>query len=159
GLVVAVLTGLSAVTWQWRAAVAARDEARQTLRIANEAVETYFTQVSEEQLLNEPGMQPLRERLLKRALPYYKAFVAQKGDDPMLRSALANAYLRWGTIASDLGSDEADGALESAIRDFEGLIRSDPGNVESLIGRAKARQALAQHRIFSQQHESGRREA
>jgi hypothetical protein len=45
-LVVAVLTGLAAVTWQWRAAVAARDEARRTLRMANEAVNIYFTQVS-----------------------------------------------------------------------------------------------------------------
>ena len=35
-------TGMTAVTWQWRAAVAARDEARQTLKMANEAVNTYL---------------------------------------------------------------------------------------------------------------------
>src|SRR5207237_8453537 len=93
GLVAAVLTGLAAVTWQWRAAGAARDEARRTLRMANQAVDTYFTQVSEEHLLEEPGMQPLREKLLKLSLPYYRAFAEQKANDPTLKVQLANAYL------------------------------------------------------------------
>ncbi len=86
-----MLTGVTAVIWQWRAAVAARDEARRTLKMANEAVNTYYKEVSEEHLLNEPGMQPLRERLLKLSLPYYKSFAEKEANDPALAVHLANA--------------------------------------------------------------------
>jgi len=96
GLAATALSGLAAVMWQWRAAVAARDEARQTLKLANEAVNTSFKEVSEDYLLNEPGMQPLRQKLLKLSLPYYKAFAEQKANDPALQIQLANAFFRWG---------------------------------------------------------------
>jgi tetratricopeptide (TPR) repeat protein len=160
GLVVAVLTGLSAVTWQWRAAVAARDEVRQTLRMAIEAVDTYFAKVSEEQLLNEPGMQPLRRKLLEQALPFYKALVARKNDDPELRIELANAHLRWGTIASDLGSkEEAEINLKTAADQFGVLLQGEPANLEARVGLVRTHQALAEQRIYNIQMESGREEA
>jgi serine/threonine-protein kinase len=168
GLAAAVLIGLAAVTWQWRAAVAARndalaarDEARRTLRMASDAVNTYFTQVSEEQLLNQPGMQPLRRKLLGQALPYYRAFVAQKGNDPALRLDLANAYLRWGTISSALSAnEEAQTNLTMAIAQFEDLLRTQPRNIDTLSGLARAHQELAQQRIFlTNQVESGREQA
>ena len=50
--------------------------------MADDAVNTYFTTVSEEHLLNEPGMQPLRQKLLKLSIPYYQAFVAQGATTP-----------------------------------------------------------------------------
>jgi serine/threonine-protein kinase len=162
GLIVAVLTGLAAVTWQWRAAVAARDEARRTLKIASEAVDTYFTQVSEEHLLNQPGMQPLRRKLLEQALPYYQKFVMKKGNDPAMRANLANAYLRWGDIASQLGAnEEAETNLKRAVAQFQDLLRSELANVEVRIGLAKAHQGLAQQWLFnhSDQTEFGRSEA
>jgi tetratricopeptide (TPR) repeat protein len=159
GLVLAVLTGLAAVTWQWRAAVAARDDARRTLKMANEAVNTYFTQVSEEQLLNQPGMQPMRRKLLERAIPYYKAFAAQKSDDPALRLDLANAYLRWGRIAGELGSkEEAETAFQAAVARFEEFLQSEPANVEARTGLAKAHYGIGSLRVYAGQPESGRRE-
>ena len=45
------------------------------------AVDTYFTRMSEEQLLEQPGLQPLRKKLLQSALDYYESFLAQRGDD------------------------------------------------------------------------------
>ena len=124
GLAVTALTGLTAVMWQWRAAVAARDEARQTLKMANEAVNTSFKEVSEDYLLNEPGMQPLRQKLLKLSLPYYKAFAEQKANDPALKVQLANAFFRWGTITGEIGSkEEAKQILSTAIGHFKALLR------------------------------------
>ena len=41
---------------------------------ARKAVDDYFVLVSEETLLNEPGMQPLRKRLLESALDYHQRF-------------------------------------------------------------------------------------
>jgi serine/threonine-protein kinase len=160
GLVVAVVAGFTAVTWQWRAAVAARDEARRTLRMANDAVNTYFTQVSEEQLLNVPGMQPLRKKLLEQAIPYYKKFVERKNNDPSMRFELASAYFRWGDIASQLdANDDAESNLKMAIAQFQDLLRSEPGNIEVGIGLARAHQALAQQWIYHGGPESGRQEA
>jgi tetratricopeptide (TPR) repeat protein len=148
------------VTWQWRAAVAARDEARNTLKMANDAVNTYFTQVSEEQLLNVPGMQPLRKKLLEQALPYYKELASRSKDDPAMRADLAGAYLRWGDIASQLGANEqAESALTQAVSRFTGLLGSNSSDFEARIGLAKSLQVLAQQRIFSGQAELGRQAA
>jgi tetratricopeptide (TPR) repeat protein len=159
-LVAVVLTGLAAVTWQWRVAVAARDEARRTLRMANEAVDTYFTQVSEEHLLEEPGMQPLREKLLKLSLPYYRAFAEQKGHDPALQVQLANAYLRWGMITGEIGSrDESKQLLRTAVSHFERLLGAGPTNLDFRIGLARSYQALAYQDIFTDQPQDGFRMA
>jgi serine/threonine-protein kinase len=160
GLVAAVIAGFTAVTWQWRTAVAARDEARRTLNTANEAVNTYFTQVSEEQLLNVPGMQLLRKKLLEQALPYYKEFASRSRDDPAMRADLAGAYLRWGDIASQVGAhEEAESALTEAVSRFTGLLRTRSSDVEARIGLARSLQVLAQQRIFGGRAELGRQAA
>ena len=156
GLAVTALLGLTAVTWQWRVAVAARDEARQTLKMANEAVNTSYKEVSENYLLNEPGMQPLREKLLKLSLPYYKIFAAQKADDPALKVQLASAFFRWGTITGDIGSkEEAKPILSTAIAHFKALLLADPTNLEVRIGLARSCQAFALEEVRSNQSEEG----
>ncbi len=145
-----------AVTWQWRAAVAARDEARQTLTMANEAVNTSYKVVSEDYLLNEPGMQPLREKLLKLSLPYYKSFAEQKANDPALKVQLANAFFRWGTITGEIGSkEEAKQILSTAIAQFKTLLLADPTNLEVKIGLARSCQAFALEAVRSNQAEEG----
>src|SRR5262249_46295016 len=52
-----------------------RNRAEVSFRQAREAVDRYFTRVSEDTLLNEPGLQSLRKRLLEDALTYYQLFV------------------------------------------------------------------------------------
>ncbi len=152
GLVVAVVAGVTAVTWQWRAAVGARDEARiardearGNLKAASKAVDTFFTTVSEETLLNEPGMQPLRKKLLKLALPYYQDFASRGNNDPAVRVALSNAYLNWGTITGEIGStDESRTILQTAVKHFANLCQTDPTDLEARRGLARSYQTLAQ---------------
>ena len=145
GLIIAVLTGLTMVTWQWRAAVDARDEARRTLKMANQAVNTYFTTVSEQKLLNEPGMQPLREELMRLSLPYYQAFVAQRSDDPGLRTDLARAYLNWGRGTAEVGSKEdARKILKIAVSHFESLLQAEPTDCNLQMGLARSYIFLAE---------------
>ena len=156
GLAVTALTGLTAVMWQWRAAVDARDEARQALKLANEAVNTSYKVVSEDYLLNEPGMQPLREKLLKLSLPYYKTFAEQKANDPALQVQLADAYFRWGTITDEIGSkDEAKQIMSTAISQFKALLLADSTNLEVTIGLARSYQAFALEAVRSNQPEEG----
>ena len=109
-LTVSLVGGFVGVTWQWRQAVAAGDDARASASKAQtnatharETVNTFCTLVSEEQLLDQPGMQPLRRRLLGLALKYYQTFRGQQGDDPALMKELAEAAMRSGMIADELG--------------------------------------------------------
>ena len=125
-LAVTVLTGLTAVTWQWRAAVAARDEARQTLKMANEAVNTSFKEVSEDYLLHEPGMHPCEKSSSNSRSPTTKPLLNRRPTIlPALKVQLANAFFRWGMITGEIGSkEEAKQILSTAIGHFRALLRS-----------------------------------
>ncbi len=69
-IVVVVAGGLSGVSWQWLRATRERAQAETNFRLARQAVDDYFTRVSQNKLLNVPGMQPLRKELLETALDY-----------------------------------------------------------------------------------------
>jgi serine/threonine protein kinase len=133
-----------------------RLRAEANFRQARQAVDIYFTQVSEDQLLHEPGMQPLREKLLKSALNYYQAFEKQRGDDPTLQKELAFAYLRWGTIAGELGSrKEAKEILKKAVAGFEQLQTTHAGDAEVQSGLGQSYVTLAYLQVFSDQVAEG----
>jgi tetratricopeptide (TPR) repeat protein len=115
-----------------------RDVARQQRALAEEnflmarrAVDEYFTQVSENTLLDSPvpGMQPLRKELLRTALRYYREFQARHRDDPGLRAELARACFRIGQIEGVVGTtEEALAAYEEARTLGEVLIRERPSD-------------------------------
>ena len=88
-----------------------RDEARRQRRQAEvnfakarQAVNDYLARISEERLLNEPGMQPLRKDLLETALKYYQGFLAEHHDNPVLQAEIADTSLRMGSIISMIGA-------------------------------------------------------
>ena len=59
-----------------RAAGPSRRSAEASFHKARQAVDEYFTKVSESKLLNVPGLQPLRQELLESARKYYDEFAA-----------------------------------------------------------------------------------
>jgi serine/threonine protein kinase/tetratricopeptide (TPR) repeat protein len=136
----ALVGGLAGTTWgMMRARDAQRlaeerraeaDEQRQlaegNLRWANEVVEEFFTRVSEEKLLNQPGLTPLRKELLESALRYYKKFLAQRRDDPAMQSEVASTLYRLARLCHFLG--DPAGAKEYALEAEErlkALLRTD----------------------------------
>src|SRR5216684_1812003 len=147
----ALVVGTAISTWQAIRATQAREEtarqrdlARANFHKAHQAVDTYLTEVSEDQLLDQPGLQPLRSKLLKSALQYYQAFVEERGTDPSLRRDLAEAYRRVGSITSEIGSkDEAQPPLQQAIGLFQTLLEGAPDDEELQSGLARSYQALA----------------
>jgi tetratricopeptide (TPR) repeat protein len=115
-----------------------RDRAAEGFRQAREAVDEYFTRVSESRLLNRAGLQPLRKELLEAALRYYQEFLRQHSDDPTVRAELAAAYLRVGWITWMLGSkDEALTAYHRGRELFTDLAEADPGHTawQQQLGR------------------------
>src|SRR5262249_11152329 len=116
-----------------------------------------LTGVSEERLLNEPGMQPLRRELLESALPYYREFLRQRGDDPATRAELARAHFHVARITDLIGPESAAlAAYERARGLFESLARAHPdvawyrqdlakvwNNIGNILGRQGGRRAEA----------------
>jgi serine/threonine protein kinase/tetratricopeptide (TPR) repeat protein len=85
----------------------ARREAEVNFRMAQDAVDDYLTNVSENTLLKEQESadnRNLRRDLLQNAAQYYQHFVNQRSNDPRLRQELANAYFRLGEITHEIAS-------------------------------------------------------
>ncbi|HHK42679.1 MAG TPA: serine/threonine protein kinase, partial [Planctomycetaceae bacterium] len=128
-LILVTLVSVAALWFVNRAR--AREEAERQLaeaqfRRARATVDDLLTGVSEETLLNRPGLQPLRERLLRRALDYYREF-AQQSQDPARRADLAAAHFRVGRILMEIGSKrEAEARLRQATSLLEQLNKAFP---------------------------------
>ena len=111
--------------------VEALQRADANFRRARQAVEDYFTNVSEDILLDEPGMQPLREKLLRTALEYHQGFLKERANDRGIEAELAVSHRRYGNIAFLLGRhDEVLRTYQSALEGFEELARQHPDRPE-----------------------------
>jgi serine/threonine-protein kinase len=128
----------------------AKAESDLFLAQAEQAVNELFIEVSENTLLNQPGMQPLREKLLRRALVYYRRFLQERGNDPALQDQLAQTHFRIGVITEAIDSREK--AIESyaQARAMQlALVEQTPQDVGRLEALGKTHNALgaAQQRL------------
>lgn len=93
-------------------------EALKSRQQALDAVHQFFTLVSDEELLNAPGLQPLRKKLLRRATEFYAQMV--RDDSSNIPSRLAEAKLRYAILLDKLGETEAGiTEIEDALRILE----------------------------------------
>ncbi|WP_169974162.1 serine/threonine-protein kinase [Tautonia rosea] len=112
-------------------AMALRNEDR-----ARRAVEELLVRVTENQLLNAPGLQDLRRELLESALQYYEEFLEDSSDKPALRVNLASTYHRIAEINELIGrNEEALEANHQALAILEELIRSEPAEHPESVNR------------------------
>jgi serine/threonine-protein kinase len=103
-----------------------RDRAERNFERAQEAVRNYYVRVSEETLLNQPGMQPLRDALLRQALDYYQQFLEERSEDASLRREVALAEFYVGRISETVDTPA------KALPHFEQAARLQ----RALVGRA-----------------------
>jgi serine/threonine protein kinase len=148
---------------QTRAAEAQKARADANFAKARAAVDDYLTKVGDSQLLGVPGMQPLRRQLLESALEFYEGFLKERGDDPAVRTGLADAQLRVARIHQVMGQeDEARRAFSSALALYQSLARredllaADPGNTRLRQELASTRMALARIGVALGQAERAR---
>jgi serine/threonine-protein kinase len=112
---------------------AERSRAEENLQRARQAVDRYFTRVSESTLLNVQGLQPLRRELLEDALSYYRDFLRQRVDDPTLTRDVGIVQYRIAWMLREIGTDaEALAANQQARTTLEKLLAQDPGDREAL---------------------------
>jgi tetratricopeptide (TPR) repeat protein/serine/threonine protein kinase len=72
----------------------ARREAEESFLRSRQVVDEFFTLVSENDLFEIPGMQPVRIELLERARKYYEEMKLSHPDDPDILTGTAVALLR-----------------------------------------------------------------
>jgi tetratricopeptide (TPR) repeat protein len=98
----------------------ARTEAN--FQIALDAVDRFFTQVSQSRPLKAHGLEGLRRDLLVTAKEFYEKFIRERSTDPHLRAELARARMRLGFVTDILGSkSEAIALYEQALPELEAL--------------------------------------
>jgi tetratricopeptide (TPR) repeat protein len=124
--------------------------AEESLRQARQAVDDLFTGVSENTLLNQPGMQPLRRDLLRRARDYYERFLGRSEHDASLRDELALAYFRVGLITEEVESPAKAMPSYEKARDIQSQLSGDEpirvdrlkalGDTLNALGRALQKQ-------------------
>lgn len=109
-----------------------RELAERNFTLARDAVHGFLTDVSENTLIQQPGLQSLREELLRRALVYYQDFLEQRQDDPSLRGEVAEANYLVGTIVQLINSpEEALPHFERAAELQEQLLEESHENAEA----------------------------
>ena len=150
-----VLTGTAGFgfsTWQWREAVAERDQkaeaqsrAEDNLQKARDAVLAMLTQVGDKRLRNIPHMEKLREQLLEEALEFNRSLV-RSSNDPAIRADSARAQLMLAQIYLMLGrGDEAVASCKDAVSALRQLHTDHPdsGEFHALLAQAHIDSATA----------------
>ena len=131
-------------------------KAEANFRMAREAVDEYFTQVSENTLLNQPGMQSLQQDLLGQALAYYRQFLVERADDPDIQDDLAGANFRVGLINEAVEADLqlAIEPLKSALEIQRRLATETPDDVDRAAALSDTLTALGRIQFRSGQGEA-----
>jgi eukaryotic-like serine/threonine-protein kinase len=78
--------------------------AQAAYRVAHDSLERYYTTVSENRLLNKPGLQPLRKELLSAAAEFYRQLAENGQHDPKATAERALALFRLGYITAETTS-------------------------------------------------------
>jgi eukaryotic-like serine/threonine-protein kinase len=111
----------------------ANERERSRFALAQEAIQTYHTGVSEDLLLKQKEFGALRTKLLRGARDFYQKLerLLEGHADRESRKSLGRAYREVGELTSEL--DTVRDALtvhRRALAMFEGLAREDPSDLE-----------------------------
>jgi tetratricopeptide (TPR) repeat protein len=179
GVSVLAMLGLavlsSVAVWQWQAAVAALERARdaeetsrahliraeENLKLARTAVDDCFNIAREHSLFQEPRMEKARKLLLGKTLPLYKNLRAAAPTDSGLHIEEAEQWFRVGYIEHVLmQTPEARKAYEKArglhaalveahpeIPEYQSNLATTHNNLGSVLAnQGKCQEALAEYR-------------
>ncbi|HEU4510230.1 MAG TPA: tetratricopeptide repeat-containing protein kinase family protein, partial [Pyrinomonadaceae bacterium] len=132
-VVVTLLIGIIATTWQARVARAERARAERRFNEVRQLANSFVFEMHDA-ILNLPGSTTARSLIVQRGLNYLDSLARDAGDDRGLQRELAGAYEKLGAVqytpsVAHLGDFE--GALQShrkaaALR--EALVAAEPSN-------------------------------
>jgi non-specific serine/threonine protein kinase/serine/threonine-protein kinase len=130
-IVISLIGGVLATTWQARVARAERANAQQQFNDVRKLT-TSFLFDFHSAIQNLPGSTPARRLVVQRALEYLSKLAQRAQGDPGLQRELAEAYLKVGDVqgnpyAPNLG--DTQGAADSygkALEISQALVAADP---------------------------------
>lgn len=142
-LLIALVSGLAAVTGLWRNAshhrALAESRANQVQLKATQltaAISRLFTSIADSPEIQLSGAEPLRQRLLSDANDFYEQLVSERPKEPELIADLADTLNRLSRIRAYLG-------------DFQGALAAGQGALDLLDTAAEAGPELRTPRINS----------
>ncbi len=120
------------------------EQADRNFQLAQQAVDDYLVEISENSLLGKPGLQPLREALLTKSLKYYETFLSHQDDNQALLEDVANATERVAQIVREIGNrDESLRHLQKAKTIREQLFSRNSNSAVAQLALAKTNLQLA----------------
>jgi tetratricopeptide (TPR) repeat protein len=118
-------------TWQAVRATLAERQAVANFRMARDAVDRFFTEVSQSPDLKARGVEKFRRGLLLNAKEFYERFVREQPDTPTARYDLGLAHKRLAEIERELGDyAAAEASAGKAIVLLDVLASSHPNVAE-----------------------------
>ena len=171
GLLLALVAGLTGVTWQWRQAVAnlsaaevANRKAQARFDLAMEAVRAFTTGASEDVMLKERALDGLRKKLLGQSQTFYQRLrQSLEGEtDRSSRSALADALFDAAALYGKVDSPQsAEATCREALSLRAALVsaRPDDAVAQRDLGRghlAVADLLMSYERVAEARAELGR---
>ncbi len=116
-----------------------RARAEANWQTALDVVETFFVKVSEDRLLDQPGMQPLRAELLREAVTFSEKIAKENRNIPARQADVARVTLLMGRVLMQL--DQPQLALDTLLRAramYAALAKANPGDFDINRGEAQA---------------------
>ncbi len=112
-------------------------------RELRQAFHRYYTFMSNDVLMNHPGVQPVRRELLARARDYYTRLLRQHAKDRSIQDEMAAAHFHLGRIADELNSpDEALPHYRDALTIQQRLVANDPADRDHQEALGKTHNAI-----------------
>jgi serine/threonine protein kinase/tetratricopeptide (TPR) repeat protein len=122
-----------------------RDRADQNLELAHKAVTHYLSSVTEDPLLREADLLPLRKTLLQAAGPYFRDFARQQPtSDPRREASRGEAFLR--LAIAQMETEEPENGIRNfheARAIFARLVQDEPFDARYGRGLCQACYSLA----------------
>jgi len=140
---VSLITGIAALGFF---SILIKQEQQRTeanFRLARDAVDQMLTELGEVELADVPQMEPVRKKMLSKALAFYQKFLKEHGSDLTIRQETGRANIRLGDILEMLGDYQgAEGAYDRAVSLLEPLTAKSPSVAAYRRDLARARHDL-----------------
>ncbi len=111
-----------------------REQAEENLTLARAAVDESFTLISDNKLLEVPGLQLLRKDLLEASLRFHQGFALKHSGDPRGMADVAASHLRMAQILTAIDrNNDATIAVKEALDIIDRLRSEYPDDRQSQV--------------------------
>ena len=121
----------------------ARTAAESRLLLAMNSVDTYLSEITDNQELQRPDLRHLRRSLLANAVPFFEQLLQQAPGDSEVEFMRGKSHIRLSSIHAELANaSQAETEIERAIEILTSVTQKHPQNYDYLFHLAVAQNNL-----------------